>query len=92
MKRFAATGSALAVLACFLSGCFLLPFLSDLFGLGDDGPIAPGVTGPLGSPMPSLSPAQLQTFERGIAAMQKRFDFAEGLGAGDQRRVLRRLP
>ncbi|MCG8406384.1 MAG: c-type cytochrome [Phycisphaerales bacterium] len=80
MKRFALTGTVLAVLACFLSGCFLLPFLSDLFGPGDDGPIAPGVSGPLGSPMPSLSPEELQTFERGIAVMQKRFDLAEGLG------------
>jgi CxxC motif-containing protein (DUF1111 family) len=47
---------------------------------GDDGPIAPGVTGRLGDPMPAATPDQLATFERGRAVAEHRFSRAEGLG------------
>lgn len=44
------------------------------------GPIAEGISAPLGEPWPSATPEQLATFERGIEAMGHRFSRAEGLG------------
>lgn len=44
------------------------------------GPIAEGISAPLGQPWPSATPAQLASFERGVAVMQKRFSREEGLG------------
>ncbi len=44
------------------------------------GPIAEGVSAPLGQPWPSATPEQLASFERGIAVMGKRFTRSEGLG------------
>ncbi len=59
-----------------------------LAGCGDNiapqieghGPIAEGVSAPLGQPWPSATPEQLASFERGIAVMGKRFSRDEGLG------------
>jgi len=42
--------------------------------------VAPGVTGKLGDPMPSLTAEQLETFARGKAVLQKRFNLGDGLG------------
>ena len=44
------------------------------------GPIAAAVTGALGSPIPSATPEQLATFERGVEVSLRRFQLAEGLG------------
>ena len=44
------------------------------------GPIAEGVSAPLGEPWPSATPEQLASFERGVAVMGKRFSRSEGLG------------
>lgn len=71
------TALALCVVVMGVSGCLLFPVISLLFG---DGPVAPGVTGALGDPMPSLTPDQLERFARGKAVFQKRFDLGEGLG------------
>ena len=48
--------------------------------VGDDGDIAPGIAGKMGDPLPSATPEQLATFERGKSVFLKRFDLAEGLG------------
>ncbi len=70
--------AACIILAVTMPGCFpaCLPFFLTL----DDGPIAPGVTGRLGDPMPSLTAEQLATFERGKAVLNKRFGLSDGLG------------
>jgi len=67
-----------ALLVIGVSGCFLLPIL-DLF-VTDDGPIAPGITGNLGDPMPSLTADQLVTFNRGKLVINQRFGIVDGLG------------
>lgn len=46
----------------------------------DDGPIAENIGAKLGEPLPSASPEQLETFERGKAVFLRRFDLSEGLG------------
>ena len=46
----------------------------------DDGPIAGGITGKLGDPMPRATPDQLATFARGKEVMQRRFALGDGLG------------
>ncbi|MDH3623029.1 MAG: hypothetical protein OEQ49_04085 [Myxococcales bacterium] len=43
-------------------------------------PMAEGVFGPLGTPLPSASPEELETFERGRAVALRRFTPADGLG------------
>ncbi len=45
-----------------------------------DGPVAEGISAKLGEPLPSASAEQLDTFERGRAVAQRRFDLADGLG------------
>ncbi|MCA9572200.1 MAG: hypothetical protein KC656_30380, partial [Myxococcales bacterium] len=51
---------------------------------GDDweehGPIADGIMAPLGDPLPSATPEQLATFERGKAVGLHRFRPSQGLG------------
>lgn len=49
-------------------------------GSNGDGPIAEGISAPLGEPIPSATMEQLATFERGKAVALKRFDLADGLG------------
>jgi len=66
--------AALAGLLLGLTGCPLL------FPELDDGPIAAGIMAPLGEPVPSATPDQLATFERGKQVFLKRFDLGEGLG------------
>ena len=44
------------------------------------GPIAPLVTGPMGTPRGGLTSEQLETFERGEAVLKHRFTIEEGLG------------
>ncbi len=44
------------------------------------GPIAEGISAPLGQPWPSATEEQLASFERGIAVMERRFSRSEGLG------------
>ncbi|MCA9608312.1 MAG: hypothetical protein KC619_22035 [Myxococcales bacterium] len=44
------------------------------------GPIASGISAPLGEPLPSATPDQLATFERGRAVALRRFGRADGLG------------
>lgn len=67
-----------ALLVIGVSGCFLFPLL-DLF-VTDDGPIAAGITGNLGDPMPSLTADQLVTFNRGKIVINQRFGIVDGLG------------
>ncbi len=43
-------------------------------------PMAEGIFGPLGAPIPSASPEELETFERGQAVALRRFAPADGLG------------
>lgn len=43
-------------------------------------PIAPGITGPLGSPLPSATPTQLAAFERGRALFLRERTVLDGLG------------
>ncbi len=45
-----------------------------------DGPIAAGISGRMGDPLPTATAEQLATFARGRAVLQKRFDFGDGLG------------
>jgi hypothetical protein len=52
----------------------------DEMGEMDDGPVAEGVSGKLGDPIPTATPEQLATFERGREVALKRFDLADGLG------------
>ncbi|HKQ49031.1 MAG TPA: di-heme oxidoredictase family protein [Phycisphaerae bacterium] len=70
--------SVFLLTAAILPGCMgsCFPFFP---GEGD-GPIAPGVTGKLGDPMPSLTPEQLETFARGKEVLNKRFNLSDGLG------------
>lgn len=55
-------------------------------GCGDNiprdnhGPIAPGISAPLGEPIPSATPEQLATFERGKEVANRRFALGDGLG------------
>jgi len=46
----------------------------------DHGPIAAGVTGPLGSIMPIATPEQRETFARGLEVANRRFSRSDGLG------------
>ena len=46
----------------------------------DDGPVAEGISGKLGDPLPSATPEQLATFDRGRSVLLRRFDLASGLG------------
>ncbi|MBL4636682.1 MAG: hypothetical protein JKY56_22720, partial [Kofleriaceae bacterium] len=61
--------------------------LSVLVACGDNepaidghGPIAEGISAPLGQPWPSATEEQVATFERGLAVMGRRFSRSEGLG------------
>jgi hypothetical protein len=65
--------------------CALLLSLLAPAACGDDlppvpvdghGPIAAGVTGSLGSPLPSATAEQLATFERGVEVSLRRFQLA----------------
>ncbi len=44
------------------------------------GPIAEGISAPMGQPWPMATPEQVATFEKGMDVMKKRFSRAEGLG------------
>jgi CxxC motif-containing protein (DUF1111 family) len=68
--------AALAMPGCLGGPC--APGFPFLFPI--DGPIAEGVSGKLGDPMPSLSAEQLDTFNRGKVVLTRRFDLADGLG------------
>lgn len=46
------------------------------------GPIAEGITGALGDPIPTATATQLATFERGKEVAKRSFDRADGLGPG----------
>jgi len=46
----------------------------------DDGPVAEGISGKLGDPMPSATNDFLATFERGKAVFLRKFSIGEGLG------------
>lgn len=48
----------------------------------DHGPIAEGISGMLGDPIPTATEEQLETFARGHEVALKRFDRADGLGPG----------
>ena len=45
-----------------------------------DGPVAAGISGRLGDPMPSATAEQLATFARGKAVALRHFDLSDGLG------------
>jgi len=44
------------------------------------GPVADDIYAPMGQPLPSATAAQLATFERGLAVVQRRFTLEDGLG------------
>ncbi|HHO50365.1 MAG TPA: hypothetical protein ENK18_05690, partial [Deltaproteobacteria bacterium] len=44
------------------------------------GPVADGIFAPMGQPMPSASPEQLEIFERGREVALRRFTLGDGLG------------
>ena len=44
------------------------------------GPIADNISGPLGTPWPFATEAQLDTFDRGMEVLEHRFSYDEGLG------------
>jgi CxxC motif-containing protein (DUF1111 family) len=44
------------------------------------GPVAADIAGPMGTPWPSATAEQLATFERGLAVMDRRFAYEDGLG------------
>lgn len=67
------TLAALAVLG--LAGCVPVPT-----ELGDDGPVAEGISAKLGDPLPTASADELATFERGKAVMARQFNLGDGLG------------
>lgn len=46
----------------------------------EHGPIADNIMAPLGEPLPSATPEQLETFARGLAVGRHRFTPSEGLG------------
>jgi hypothetical protein len=77
-RNFRFLALAFLLFAAAVPGC--LPTCIPSFLPMDDGPVAPGVTGKLGDPMPSLTPEQLDTFARGKAVFQKRFNLSDGLG------------
>jgi len=56
-----------------LDGC-------DVTQRNHDGPIAENIAGKLGTPVPSVTPEQLATFERGREVFNKQFALGEGLG------------
>lgn len=72
--RFFGFGSVL-LCAVLVSGCTV-----DTTPAMDDGPVAANIAAPLGDPVPSASAEQLNTFERGKAVLQARFDLTNGLG------------
>lgn len=47
---------------------------------GSHGPIAEGISAPMGQPLPTASAEQLQTFARGRAVANRRFRLSDGLG------------
>ena len=49
-------------------------------GAMDDGPIAEGIAGKLGDPLPSATPEEVAIVERGKAVLLRRFSLSEGLG------------
>ena len=79
MKRFTPAGAVLLAFACLTSGCILFPLLPALL-IFRDGPIAIGISGRMGDPMPVATPAQLATFASGKGVFQRRFDLRAGLG------------
>lgn len=70
---------AVVPLACVLTGFMGCTPPVTPTGTGD-GPVAEGVLGAQGDPIPNASAEQLATFERGKAVLKKRFDLADGLG------------
>lgn len=46
----------------------------------DHGPIADDIAGPMGTPWPGATAEQRATFERGLAVMDRRFSYEDGLG------------
>jgi len=60
---------------------WLLVFLAAC-GTDGHGPIAEGISAPMGEPIPTATPEQLASFERGIDMMNHRFDRSSGLGPG----------
>jgi len=69
---------ALTTCLIALTGCPLLfPILP---GSMDDGPIAPGIMGRMGDPLPSATADQKAAFARGKQVFQRRFSLADGLG------------
>ena len=48
--------------------------------VGGHGPIAPDISGPMGTPVPYATAEQVATFTRGEAVALHRFTYAEGLG------------
>lgn len=72
--------AAACALLSGLTACNTLPpgVVDD--GRTDDGPVAEGVSGKLGDPIPTASAEQLATFERGKEVARMRFDLADGLG------------
>ncbi len=69
----------LAGLACLtVVGCPNLPGTSTR--TMDDGPVATGISGKLGDPMPGATAEQLATFERGKAVALRHFNLSDGLG------------
>ncbi len=78
MSRCRFTSLALVIGAAFCvgqNGCPCTPFLPE-----GDGFIALGIAGRLGEPAPFATPEQLETFERGKAVLNRRFNLADGLG------------
>lgn len=75
-RRFLLCASALIAAALAGVGC---PGMFSPVG-PDDGPVAGGIAGRLGEPMPGATDAQLEVFERGKTVFQRRFDLADGLG------------
>lgn len=65
-------------LLCLVSGCPSVP--PPEVGPMDDGPIAEGIAGSLGDPIPSATPEELALFERGKAVLTRTFDLVDGLG------------
>jgi CxxC motif-containing protein (DUF1111 family) len=62
--------------AAFGSACSLEPYPRT----SDHGPIADGVSSPMGDPVPYASPDQVAAFQRGKEVSLRRFDLRGGLG------------
>ncbi|MGB0717018.1 MAG: di-heme oxidoredictase family protein, partial [Phycisphaerae bacterium] len=70
-----------------LLGVFLMPGCVDMMPDGgtdgdgmDDGPVAEGISGKLGDPLPNATDDQLASFERGKSVFNRVFDLEDGLG------------